>query len=118
LWKRLRNRQLGFHFRRQHPIDHFVLDFYCEEVRLAVEIDGEGHQRWHAQDDAVRDAELSQQEILTLRFSNEQIGGDLANCIETIALACFGRAGRFERPHLAAEDERWHRRNSGSGEGD
>lgn len=43
LWKRLRNRQLGFKVRRQHPIGRFITDFYCAEARLAIEIDGDTH---------------------------------------------------------------------------
>jgi very-short-patch-repair endonuclease len=48
LWSKLRSRGLsGFKFRRQHPIDHYILDFYCHEARLGIEIDG-GH---HANED-------------------------------------------------------------------
>ena len=44
LWLYLKNRQLGgFKFRRQHPVGPYILDFYCAELRLAVEIDGEVH---------------------------------------------------------------------------
>lgn len=44
LWERLRGRRfLGLKFRRQHPIGSFVLDFYCVELRLAIEVDGSVH---------------------------------------------------------------------------
>ena len=44
LWGQLRGRRLGgARFRRQHPIGPYILDFYCEAARLAVEVDGEGH---------------------------------------------------------------------------
>ena len=44
LWQELRNRKLGgFKFRRQHPINKFVADFYCHEVKLIVELDGSQH---------------------------------------------------------------------------
>jgi very-short-patch-repair endonuclease len=44
LWSRLRNRQLnGFKFRRQHPIDRFIIDFYCDEAKLCIEVDGDSH---------------------------------------------------------------------------
>ena len=44
LWQRLRNKQLyGLKFRRQHPIHRFILDFYCHQHGLVVEIDGHGH---------------------------------------------------------------------------
>ncbi len=45
LWRALRGRKLdGARFRRQHPIGPFILDFYCDEARLAIEVDGSGHQ--------------------------------------------------------------------------
>jgi very-short-patch-repair endonuclease len=43
LWQRLRNRQLNAKFRRQRPIGPFIVDFYCAEARLVVEIDGDVH---------------------------------------------------------------------------
>lgn len=43
LWSRLKNSQIGFKFRRQHSVGNYILDFYCTEKRLAVEIDGFQH---------------------------------------------------------------------------
>ncbi len=43
LWGALRGGRLGVRFRRQHPIGPYILDFYCDEARLAVEVDGDGH---------------------------------------------------------------------------
>lgn len=43
LWRILRQRQTGFRFRRQHPIGTWVLDFYCPEAKLGIEIDGISH---------------------------------------------------------------------------
>ena len=44
LWRHLRNRQLqGWKFRRQHPVDRYIIDFYCPEARLAIELDGGRH---------------------------------------------------------------------------
>lgn len=55
LWKRLRaNRLHGFHFRRQQIIDGFVVDFYCHEVGLVVEIDGSIHARQEGHDRLAR----------------------------------------------------------------
>ena len=75
LWLRLKNRQLGgFKFRRQHPIGPYILDFFCAQVRLAVEIDGQSH--WSAEQerhDARRDAYLLEMGIETLRLSTESL---------------------------------------------
>jgi very-short-patch-repair endonuclease len=44
LWRHLRNRNFaGYKFRRQHPLDSYVLDFYCPTAKLAIELDGGGH---------------------------------------------------------------------------
>jgi very-short-patch-repair endonuclease len=75
LWLRVKNRQLGgFKFRRQHPIGPYILDFYCAQVRLAVEIDGQSH--WSAEQerhDVRRDAYLLEIGIETLRLSAESL---------------------------------------------
>ena len=76
LWSRLRAGQLGgWRFRRQHPVDRFVLDFYCPAARLAVELDGAQH---HTPDGLAHDAErtdwLQQRHGITiLRFDNPQL---------------------------------------------
>src|SRR6266850_1379197 len=44
LWRHLRNRKFdNWKFRRQHPVDRYILDFYCPEARIAIELDGGGH---------------------------------------------------------------------------
>lgn len=53
LWRCLRRRALGFKFRKQHPLAPYVLDFYCPEAKLVVEVDGEAHNRG---DRSMRDA--------------------------------------------------------------
>jgi very-short-patch-repair endonuclease len=60
LWSRLRNAQLGgFKFRRQHPIDRFIADFYCAACRLVIEIDGDSHAA-QAEYDVARTAWLNE----------------------------------------------------------
>ena len=43
LWRHLRGRNLVYKFRRQHPLDRFIVDFYCPEAKLCIEIDGGSH---------------------------------------------------------------------------
>lgn len=43
LWKKIKKRKLGFQFHRQVPINHFIVDFYCHELQLAIEVDGSIH---------------------------------------------------------------------------
>jgi very-short-patch-repair endonuclease len=74
-WEILRNRRLlGFKFRRQHVIDGFIVDFYCPELRLVLELDGSGHgELEQAEYDAVRTAHLEMKGLLVVRFRNEEI---------------------------------------------
>ena len=75
LWKRLRKRQLnGHHFRRQHPIVRFIVDFYCAEAKLVVEVDGSVHgQPGHDEYDAERQEFLEELGLRVLRFSNVEV---------------------------------------------
>ncbi len=75
LWQLLRDRRFGDHkFRRQHPVEPYVLDFYCHEQKLAIELDGGQHNEdAHARRDAVRDAFLTAQGIRVLRIWNSEL---------------------------------------------
>jgi len=75
LWEELRNRRLGgFKFRRQHPLLDYILDFYCKEKQLAVEIDGSIHRVDEIHErDVQRSSRLIKHGIHILRFSNFQV---------------------------------------------
>ncbi|WP_206860114.1 endonuclease domain-containing protein [Lysobacter changpingensis] len=82
LWQRLRASQLGgFKFRRQHPVPPYIVDFYCERARLAVEVDGSQHT---AVSDAARDAFLHSRGIAILRFASNEVLQQLDAVIEAI----------------------------------
>jgi len=69
LWHWLRQRPEGLKFRRQHPTGPYVLDFFCSDARLAIEVDGEAHSRGdRPQRDAARDQWLRAAGIETLRI--------------------------------------------------
>lgn len=72
LWELLRNRKLGYKFRRQHSIDYYVVDFYCHEKLLVIELDGNHHKRTHMYDVA-KDRYLAGYGITCLRFWNKDI---------------------------------------------
>ena len=72
LWSILRRNRLGLHFRRQHPVGPYVLDFYCDAARLCIEVDGPTHDHTQVRD-AWRDAWLLARRIRTLRFSAEAV---------------------------------------------
>jgi len=78
LWAQLRRRPNGLKFRRQHPAGPYVLDFYCAQVRLCVEVDGGAHDfEDRAARDALRDGLLREHGIDTLRISARDVLGDL-----------------------------------------
>jgi len=72
LWQELRGGKLGVKFRRQHPFGQFVLDFYCDEARLVVEVDGPLHEQQEEYDDW-RDRQLLAQGLWVLRFRTGEI---------------------------------------------
>jgi very-short-patch-repair endonuclease len=79
LWDELKNRRVfKSRFRRQHPIDIFIADFYCHEYKLAIEIDGEIHLKKEIQEyDDGRTHDIEKFGIKILRFSNNQILTDI-----------------------------------------
>jgi very-short-patch-repair endonuclease len=86
LWRRLRNRNFAnYKFRRQHPIDRYILDFYCSEARLAVELDGGGHDCIRRQlHDRDRTEFLVSRKIVVLRFWNHQVREELDSVLQAI----------------------------------
>jgi very-short-patch-repair endonuclease len=85
LWKRIRNRQIGnSKFRRQHPIDRFIVDFYCAEAYLIIEVDGSIHD-YTPHEDALRQAFLESLGLQVLRFTNGEVLQQMNGVIERIA---------------------------------
>ena len=86
LWQHLRGRKLqNFKFRRQHPLDNFIPDFYCHKAALAIEIDGGYHTEEEQKEyDAGRTYELKALGITIIRFTNEEILDSLETVLQTI----------------------------------
>ncbi|MGI9118346.1 MAG: endonuclease domain-containing protein [Minisyncoccia bacterium] len=85
LWKILRNSTLGFKFRRQHPIENFIVDFYCFELKLAIELDGSVHnERFQKDYDNARTKSLNVLGINVLRFSNTEVENNIENVLDII----------------------------------
>jgi very-short-patch-repair endonuclease len=84
LWQKLRNRQLGVDFRRQHPAGQFVLDFYAPALRLAIELDGGQHAQSQGRD-RQRDAWLVERGVAVIRFWNSDVTQNLFGVLESIA---------------------------------
>jgi very-short-patch-repair endonuclease len=97
LWLALRRNDAGLRFRRQHAAGDYVLDFYCAPARLAIEVDGEAHNRGDRPlRDAVRDDWLAAQDTHVLRYAAGDVLTNLDGVVRdivTIALARRDRSG-------------------------
>jgi very-short-patch-repair endonuclease len=93
LWQRLRNRPNGLKFRKQHDAGKYVLDFYCHEVRLIVEVDGIAHDMGDRPErDKVRDAEFTAKGFQVVRIPAAEVLRDPDEIAE--AIAALGAARR------------------------
>ena len=84
LWSLLRRNELGLHFRRQHPIGPYILDFYCAAAKLAVEVDGPAHEGQQERDQRRTDW-LASEGIRVIRFSTTDISTKPAAVLSAIA---------------------------------
>ena len=89
LWKKLRKLQLdGYRFRRQHIINRFIVDFYCPEVRLIIEVDGEIHKKQKLFDKE-RDTFLKDLGYRILHFRNNEVFMKTTEVLDSIRAACI-----------------------------
>ena len=75
LWSKIRRKQIAdYRFRRQYSVGSYILDFYCPELKLAIEVDGESHIRTDVKEyDAQREEQIKQLGLTLLRFTNEDV---------------------------------------------
>ncbi|GGG39324.1 hypothetical protein GCM10011344_45230 [Dokdonia pacifica] len=83
LWEYLKQRPKGYKFRRQHPFNDYILDFYCHRAKLSIEIDGPIHST-QKQYDKDRTSVINEYGISEIRFSNEEIRTNFRKVKETI----------------------------------
>jgi very-short-patch-repair endonuclease len=86
LWNELKNnRFMGLKFRRQHPIDRFVVDFYCHKHQLVIEVDGGIHlSKEVKENDINRELELKNRGLNIVRFTNEEVLNTLSQVLAKI----------------------------------
>jgi very-short-patch-repair endonuclease len=91
LWFYLKNRKLnGFRFRCQHPVYRYILDFYCHEVQLAIEVDGRIHNQQKEYDE-YRDAFLKNIGITTIRFDAEDVVNNTSQVVNEILISILNK---------------------------
>ena len=89
IWSKLRNKQCqGYKFFRQFSVGPYILDFYCPEKRLAIEIDGSQHAEKQKEYDEERTAYISGHNIKELRFWNSEVLDNLEGVYERILENC------------------------------
>jgi very-short-patch-repair endonuclease len=86
MWSKLRGGRLdGLNFRRQHPAGPYTLDFYCSQLRLAIELDGGQHSEQSQQKrDDIRTRWLASRGVTVLRFWNNDVTQNLRGVLDTI----------------------------------
>ena len=109
LWQRLKGSPEGIAFRKQHPIDPYVADFYCSLARLVIEIDGEAHDRGERpKRDEARDAFLEERGYQVLRIAAGDIlkdpDGAAASIVAYAGDPLHHRAARGGPPPRPGED--------------
>jgi very-short-patch-repair endonuclease len=89
LWRELQKRPGGYRFRKQHPQTPYTLDFACLSSRLAIEVDGEAHNRSdNPQRDILRDQTLAERGFRTLRLPAYEVLKNMESCVIAIVEAC------------------------------
>ena len=85
LWRELKGKKLGVQFSRQIPIDRYIVDFYCKDLKLAIEVDGSIHfVEGQPEKDALRQERLESLGITLIRFSDADVKNNLSWVLEEI----------------------------------
>jgi very-short-patch-repair endonuclease len=86
LWQELKGKQmLGYDFDRQRPIDNYIVDFYCKDLQLAIEIDGESHTYQEvAKNDMIRQKRLEELGVSILRFDDLEVRKEIGYVLNEI----------------------------------
>lgn len=105
LWQRLRKRAGGIKFRRQHPVAGYLLDFYCPEAKLAIEIDGQAHSMGDRPTrDARRDARLSALGLTIVRLPAAEVLQNIDAAVEAVVAMALP----LHRPAGGPPPHAWH----------
>ena len=85
LWREIKGKKLGYKFSRQIPIDQYIVDFYCKDLQLAIEVDGSIHfKEGHEEKDRKRQARLASLGVNMIRFSDSDEKNNLSSVLEEI----------------------------------
>ena len=100
LWRHLRNRNLKYKFRRQHPIYRFIIDFYCAEAKLLIEIDGDSYlEKEQIEYDKARTEYLEALRYKVIRFTNNDVRYTISAVVDKIINTVEKRIEELNTPH-------------------
>ena len=103
LWRHISRSQLGgYKFRRQHVIGTSIVDFFCPQRALIVEVDGGTHV---AEKDEVRDRVSEHRGYATIRFTNEEVGKNIAGVLQRLLAKLNDLPDRWPHPNPSPEGE-------------
>ena len=89
LWNKIKNNKLGYKFRRQHSIEKYIVDFYCPELRLIIELDGESHKYNNQKNkDYIREEKLINLKFIMVRYENFDVLENLEDVLIDIKNKC------------------------------
>ena len=89
LWQKIRKKQLGYRFRRQVGIGRYVVDFYCPELKLVVEVDGACHEtKKEVENDKIRQKYLERLDLTVKRYLNVDIKNNLSAVVADLYFVC------------------------------
>ena len=92
LWRELRRRAGGFKFRKQHPVGRYVVDFYCAEAKLGIEVDGVAHDMGDRPErDEAREGFMAGQGIALIRFPASDVLKSPIEVADSVVAACRER---------------------------
>lgn len=85
LWREIKGKKLGARFSRQIPIGKYIVDFYCKELQLAIEVDGSIHfKEGHQEKDEIRQEHLELLGLTVIRFSDLDVKNNLGRVLKEI----------------------------------
>jgi very-short-patch-repair endonuclease len=93
LWQNIKGKGYGYEFHRQVPIDEFIVDFYCHELRLAIEIDGNTHD-YNYNKDEERQKILEGFGISFLRFGDQDVKHNINDVLRAIEISILEIEGK------------------------
>lgn len=85
LWSKIRRKSLGYEFHRQVPIDEYIVDFYCHELKLAIEVDGSSHDN-KQEYDLRRQRKLERLGVKFLRFDDRDFKRSMKDVIRALSI--------------------------------